>query len=122
MNDLLCEISKRRGLGSLFTLVSQFKLLLCKKSYLKLLRMPMKTNKTRNQDKVLQNTAPVTDNTSIYTQIVALREDKGLSYAKIAKEVDVSKSTVHKYLKMWREKTPVEDVSLLEAQRRSMRA
>jgi len=45
-----------------------------------------------------------------YTQIVELREDKGLSYAKIASELGCSKSTVSKYLKMWKVKIPVAEV------------
>lgn len=52
----------------------------------------------------------MTPNSELYTQIVALREDKEISHAKIAKELHVSKSTVQKYLKLWREGVLVENV------------
>jgi transposase/predicted transcriptional regulator len=72
--------------------------------------MPIKLEKTSQTPKVFGNSTGLTANSDLYAQIAALREDKELSHAKIAKELHVSKSTVQKYLKLWRERVPVADV------------
>jgi transposase len=72
--------------------------------------MSIKLEKTSQTPKVLGNSTDLTPNSELYSQIAALREDKEMSHAKIAKELHVSKSTVQKYLKLWREQVPVADV------------
>jgi transposase len=72
--------------------------------------MPRKTRKSTESNKVRKFSDGVNESTTVYTQIVALRCDKGLSYAKIAKEVGFSKSTVHKYLKLWMKCVPVSEI------------
>lgn len=72
--------------------------------------MAIKLKKTSKSPKVVGNSTGMPANSELYTQIVALREDKEMSHSKIAKELHVSKSTVQKYLKLWRERVPVEDV------------
>jgi transposase len=69
-----------------------------------------KRSKTTSEAKVVQDSSTLADAPSLYTRIVELREDQGLSYAKIAASLAVSKSTVSKYLKMWRDRTPVSEV------------
>ena len=54
--------------------------------------MAIKVEKTSKSPKVFGNSTGVAVNSELYTQIVALREDKKMSHAKIAKELNISKS------------------------------
>jgi transposase len=69
-----------------------------------------KYTKSTKQHKVLEDSDPITENSLLYVRIVTLREENNLSYAKIANELGVSKSTVHKYLKLWKKHIPVSEV------------
>jgi transposase len=93
------------------------------------LPMSMKMKKSPKSDKVLENFNMIPEKSELYSQIVALRIDKDMSYSKIAKELDVSKSTVHKYLQLWRDRVPVAEVKqagrprkITETVRRQIRA
>ena len=69
-----------------------------------------KTVESTELGKVLKNYETENEGSMLYARIVALRKEKGFTYAKIASEVGVSKSTVCKYLKMWKTKIPVSEV------------
>jgi DNA-binding transcriptional regulator YiaG len=49
----------------------------------------------------------------LYQAIVALREEKKMSERAIASELNVPKTTVHRYLAQWKQKTPMSELKKL---------